>query len=326
VLLLSIGVALLYLAFKGKDLGKMLEDIKKANYFWVMISLIVSIFAYISRAMRWNMLVTTLGYKPKLRNTYWALLFGYFANLAIPRLGEVSRCGALSRKEKIPFNELLGTVVIERVIDVLMLLVSLILVGILEFSVLKSFAAKALSLHLYPSHSSFLLLVNSWKFIAIMILPLMLLVFLHFYFRWHEKKNSATLKKIENLILGIVKGFQTILKMKDSWKFIAHTLFIWTMYFIMTYSCFFAIPATSGLGLKAGFFTLAIGGIGMTIPVQGGFGTYHLIVSQGLTLFGVPLTDGLVYATIVHTSQTLLVLLMGAFSVIYFIKPNKNEL
>ena len=304
----------------------MMEDIEKANYFWVGVSATVSIFAYISRAMRWNMLINTLGYKPKLSNTYWALLFGYFANLAVPRLGEVSRCGALSKKEKIPFNELLGTVVIERLVDVLMLLVSLIVVAVLEFGMMKSFASKALSLHLYPAHSSFLLMVNSWKFIAIMILPLLLLIFLHFYFRWHEKRKSKTLEKIENLLLGIIKGFQSILKMKNSWKFIAHTFFIWTMYFIMTYSCFFAIPATSGLGVRAGLFTLAFGGIGMTLPVQGGFGTYHLIVSQGLTLFGIPLTDGLVFATIVHTSQTILVLLMGAFSVLYFLKPDKNEL
>ena len=92
------------------------------------------------------------------------------------------------------------------------------------------------------------------------------------------------------------------------------------MYFIVTYVCFFSISATSGLDVKAGIFTLAIGGIGMTAPVHGGFGAYHLIVSQGLTLFGIPLADGLVFATIVHTSQTLLVLLMGGISVIYFLK------
>src|ERR1039458_2379633 len=171
-------MGLMYLAFHGNDLKKMIRDIESANYYWVLLSLFVSILAYLSRAMRWNMLIETLGYQPKIRNTYWALLFGYFANLAIPRLGEVSRCGALSRKEKIPFNELLGTVVIERVVDVLTLMVSLILVAVLEFGMMKSFASKALSLHLYPAHSSFLLMVNSWKFIAIMILPLLLLIFL----------------------------------------------------------------------------------------------------------------------------------------------------
>jgi uncharacterized protein (TIRG00374 family) len=326
ILLLAIGVGLMYLAFHGHDLKKMLQDIESANYFWVLFSLFVSLLAYISRAMRWNMLIESLGYKPKLRNTYWALLFGYFANLAIPRLGEVSRCGALSRKEKIPFNELLGTVVIERVIDLLMLVVSIILVSILEFGLLRSFAVKAFTFHLYPVHSSLLLFVNSWLFVALMLSPLLLLIMLQLFFRWQQRNETATFKKISNLVLGIIRGFQTILKMKNNWKFVAHTFFIWTMYFIVSYVCFFAIPATSGLSPKDGLFIFCIGGMGMTAPVQGGFGIYHLLVSQALTLFGIPLSDGLVYATIVHTSQTLLVLLMGGISVIYFLNPNKNVL
>ncbi len=326
VVLLAIGVGLMYLAFRGNDLKKMLRDIESANYFWVFLSLFVSILAYISRAMRWNMLIESLGYKPKVRNTYWALLFGYFANLAIPRLGEVSRCGALSRKEKIPFNELLGTVVIERVIDVLMLFLSLILVAILEFDLLKNFAVRAFNFHLYPAHSSFLLLVNSWKFVALMLSPLVLLIALQIYFRGQQRNQTASFKKISDLFLGIIRGFQTILMMKDNWKFIAHTFFIWTMYFIVSYVCFFSIPATSNLTAKDGLFIFAIGGIGMTAPVQGGFGIYHLLISQALTLFGIPLSDGLVFATIVHTAQTMLVLLMGGISVIYFLNPNKNNL
>ena len=316
----------MYLAFHGHDLKKMIIDIESANYFWVILSLFVSIPAYISRAMRWNMLIETLGYKPKIRNTYWALLFGYFANLAIPRLGEVSRCGALSRKEKIPFNELFGTVVIERVVDVLMLFVSLILVSILEFGLLKNFVVKAFTFHLYPVHSSLLLIVHSWLFVIILFSPLLLLIFLQIFFGWHQKNASPMFHKISNLFLGIIRGFQTILKMKNNWKFIAHTIFIWTMYFIVSYVCFFSIPATSNLTPKDGLFIFAIGGMGMTAPVQGGFGIYHLLVSQALTLLGIPLSDGLVFATIVHTSQTLLVLLMGGISVIYFLNPNKNQL
>ena len=114
--------------------------------------------------------------------------------------------------------------------------------------------------------------------------------------------------------------------MKNNWKFIAHTIFIWTMYFIVSYVCFFSIPATSKLSPQDGLFIFAVGGMGMTAPVQGGFGIYHLLVSQALTLLGISLSDGLVFATIVHTSQTLLVLLMGGISVIYFLNPNKNKL
>jgi hypothetical protein len=216
--------------------------------------------------------------------------------------------------------------VIERVVDVLMLMVSLILVSILEFGLLKNFATKAFSFHLYPVHSSLLLMVNSWGLVILMISPLVLLIFLQIFFRWQQKNETAVFQKISDLFLGIIKGFQTILKMKNNWKFIAHTIFIWTMYFIVSYVCFFSIPATSKLSPQDGLFIFAVGGMGMTAPVQGGFGIYHLLVSQALTLLGISLSDGLVFATIVHTSQTLLVLLMGGISVIYFLNPNKNKL
>ena len=216
------------------------------------------------------------------------------------------------------------TVVIERVVDLMMLVVSFIVVAFLEYDVLHDFAVKAFHLDSQTLQERIQTLFHTWWFYLILISPIMLLIFLRLYFRWHQKKKSATFEKITNLFLGIVKGLKTVMKMENNWVFIFHTVFIWTMYFIVTYACFFSIPATSGLDVKAGIFTLAIGGVGMTAPVQGGFGAYHLIVSQGLTLFGIPLSDGLVLATIIHTSQTLLVMLCGAISVLYFLKPNKS--
>ncbi len=324
LLLLSIGIGLMYLAFHGQDLNSIRDKIKDADFSWVLLSLMVSVLAYLSRAMRWNMLVHSLGYKAKLKNTFWALMFGYFANLAIPRLGEISRCGALSRKEKIPFNELLGTVVIERVVDLFMLMVSFMVVAILQFQILKEFVLKQISFHVYPAQHSFLFIVTSWWFMALMLSPLVLLVFLQVYFRRQAKKESAMFVKISNLFLGIVKGLKTLMKMENNLLFIFHTLFIWSMYFIVSYVCFKSIAPTSHLDYKVGLFVLAIGGVGMTAPVQGGIGTYHLLVSSGLTLFGIKYNDALSYATIVHSSQTLLVILMGIIAFVYFLKPNKS--
>ena len=104
--------------------------------------------------------------------------------------------------------------------------------------------------------------------------------------------------------------------MKNTGWFVFHTLFIWVMYFLMTYVCFFCLDATSHLNAKAGLFTLVVGGLGMAAPVQGGIGAYHYIVSQGLQLFGISTTDGIVYATLVHTSQTILVVVLGLFAML----------
>ena len=128
--LLAVAGGLLYLAFRGVDLNKMVKSIAEANYGWLSVSVIVSLVAFVSRAYRWNLLIEPLGYEPKLSSTGYSLMVGYLANLAVPRLGEVSRCGSLSKAEKIPFNSLLGTVIVERVMDVICLIICLLLTEI----------------------------------------------------------------------------------------------------------------------------------------------------------------------------------------------------
>ena len=122
--------------------------------------------------------------------------------------------------------------------------------------------------------------------------------------------------KTRSLIEGVIEGFKSVSKMKNNWLFIFHTLFIWIMYFFMTYVCFFALDATSHLGMKEGLFVLVIGGLAMSAPVQGGIGAYHWIVSQGLMLFNISQTDGIVFATLVHTYQTLTIIVLGLSSLI----------
>ena len=139
IILLGVAVALLLYALRGMDIKKIMQQILHADIFWVSVSGLISIIAFVVRAHRWNLLIEPLGYSPSLKNTTYSVIVGYFANLALPRLGEVSRCGALSKAESIPFNKLLGTVIVERIIDVLSLLVCILLTAALEYKRLGNF-------------------------------------------------------------------------------------------------------------------------------------------------------------------------------------------
>jgi uncharacterized membrane protein YbhN (UPF0104 family) len=138
----------------------------------------------------------------------------------------------------------------------------------------------------------------------------------------------AFIQKILTLLKGIVEGLSSVTRLKNKWLFVFHTLFIWTMYWLMTSVCLFALPSTSDLGLSTGLFVMMLGAIGMTAPVQGGIGVYHLLVSQGLLLFAISETDGIVFATMVHTIQTLMMILLGALSMVvlfFFTKTRSSQ-
>jgi uncharacterized protein (TIRG00374 family) len=318
ILVLGIGVGMLWLAFSGVRLKDTIHEIMQANFFWLFMSILTSLVAFYSRALRWNLLIEPLGYKPSAANTTAALMIGYLANLAVPRLGEVTRCGTLSRVEKIPFNSLLGTVIIERIIDVISLLICILLVAINEYSRLGNF----LNENIYvPFISKFSTVLNH-PFITF-VASLVLIGIIYLVFRRKNKEGGIT-GKIAALGKGIVDGINTIRKMKSPVAFILHTILIWTMYFLMTYLCFSALEATASLDWHAGLFVLVVGGMGMSAPVQGGIGAYHLLVSQGLILYGVSLEHGLTFATLMHTSQTLVVILFGGLSFLYLFLKKRN--
>lgn len=311
IVLLGIAAVLLWLAFKGVDLQATLHEISNANIFWLLVSVVASLIAFVSRSLRWNMLIHPLGYKPKLSNTNAALMIGYLANLAVPRLGEVSRCGTLNRAEKVPFDSLLGTVIIERAIDVLCLLVCVIMTAVLEYARLGNFLNDNL---FNPIQAKASALLGSTMFILIAIsIPVLVVILIVIA----KKQKHGIVAKVTNLFKGIVSGLATIRKVKSPFWFLFHTVLIWFMYFMMSYTCFKALDSTAGLGWQAGLFILVAGGMGMSAPVQGGVGAYHLLVSQGLLLYGIAKEHGLAFATLMHASQTLVVILLGALAFVY---------
>lgn len=309
----------MYLAFKNVDLHKLWDDIKDANFYWVGLSLVFALLGFVSRALRWKLLIEPLGYKPSNKNAILAVFIAYFANIAMPRLGEITRCGSLNKTDDIPIDKLFGTVITERVIDFLCLLTIIAFVLIVKFEEVGGFFAKEIFNPLYDKYFS------SPTFWIISISTITIFVLLIFLMK--KKLMKITLfQKINNFIKGLTNGLKSVFKMKKVGLFFFHTFFIWAMYVLMTYVAFFSIEPTKNLSFLDAFFILTIGGLGMSAPVQNGFGAYHWIVSLGLMLYGISQADGLLYATICHESQTLMVLLTGPIALLLVFFAQKKKL
>jgi uncharacterized protein (TIRG00374 family) len=329
IVFLGIGVLLMYFAFRNIDLKRMLGDLKKANYAWIALALVFSVISNFSRAYRWGMLIEPIDKRPKLSNLFYSLSLGYFANLAFPRLGEVTRCTALYEVEKTPIDALFGTVIAERIIDVITLLILIFLSIISNVKLFGDYFMK-----MFRDH--FLI---STRFSSNAVIIILVVVAICFLFAYGLRKRIVQWTFVRKAVLffkGIMDGLRSVLKLKKRKEFLFHSVLIWFLYYLSTYVSFFSIPETSNLGFSAALFILVLGGLGMSAPVQGGIGVYHVMVASGLTLFGiVPFIDphtgdqiskGLLFATIVHSSQMLLTLILGSISIVMLNIEKRKEL
>lgn len=312
VFFLSLAVALVWLAFRGIDFQHMIQDLKQANYWYPLLAVVLATLSNLSRAVRWNMLIDSIDKKPPFKHTFYAMMVGYLANYAFPRIGEVTRCAILGKKDKIPVDKLLGTVLLERSLDAVILLV---LVVILFFLRLDFFGLFFESHVLTPLGGKISELLHfSWVFYLVLALfflsALVALYFLRGYF-----SEIVVYKKTRDFVKNMIEGLTSILTMKSKWLFLWHTLFIWLTYLFMTYSIFFSIPETAHLTLVDALFVLVVGGLAIAAPVQGaGIGAYHWIVAMSLSIYGISYEKGLVFATISHTSVTVMYLVLGIIS------------
>lgn len=319
---LSIGILLLYFAFKGISLENLKEDFKNVEYSWVLFSLLFSILAHISRAMRWNLIIEPLGYNPRVKNTFYSLMVGYLANFAFPRIGEITRCASLGKKENIPVDKLVGTVIVERVIDLMSLIFLLGILIFFRFETFGNFFRDSVFIPLGEKISKTL----DFSLFLWIILGGGILISLIIYLIFREQLSRIKIvSRGKDIIKGIIEGLKTVYTLKKRGKFLFHTAFIWMNYWLMTWVVVFALPATADLKIIDGLFLLVIGGFGMSAPVQSGIGAYHWIVSRGLVAVyaGITLEEGLVFATISHESQSLLVILLGTLSFILLFRKKK---
>lgn len=322
LLFLGLGVLLLWLSFRTLDMSEVWEDIKNAEYSWLLLGLCFAITSHIFRALRWNLLIGSLNYKTKLSSTFFAVMVGYLANTAVPRMGELARCGVLSKKEKIPFNTLFGTVISERLFDMVVLLFILLMVVIFQFDMLSGFLDQVFGPFF---HNIFANLQSITMFFAITAAIIGLL-----FFAWkllHKKlKTLAIYVKIQEFISGIMDGVKTIMKLKQKWLFLLYTFIIWLFYALMSFIPVYMLPETSHLTFVDGLTILAIGSLGIVAPVPGGIGAYHFIVKSVLVeIFHINGAAAGSYAAITHAGQTLLNVGVGAISYFALIVLSKRQ-
>ena len=315
---LSFAGFIIYLLFQNQDAVALIEKISEVEFAWVILSMIFGGWAYVNRGLRWIVLIDALGYNSSKMNSVSSVSVGYFTNMFIPRAGEISRCTALNRVEKIPVDKLFGTILVERVIDFVFLISLFLLTLILKFDLILKFFSEL------GSQSSDSIPSSSTKYYVLVAILLSFTLVYYFLKKWIVK--TFFYEKIIEFIEGLKEGFKSIKKMKRKSAFWFHTFSIWIMYFLMTYICFQAIPETSHLTISDGLFLLVLGGIGMVIPTPGGVGSYHAIVMIGLSVLGVgtiflgengdPLNPALLFPTIVHIAQTLVAIIMGSIGLL----------
>lgn len=321
----AVGCLLLWIAFRSVDFKKLGDELKQADYSWLLLSILFGLFAFISRARRWVLLIYPLGFKPSTKNAFYSLMTGYLANVALPRIGEITRCVALGKKEKIPVDQLIGTVVVERTIDFFSLLTIMIILIFTSGNQIGQFLKGSL---LIPIQKRVVdLFGNAWALWVILFLLAVITLFMMIRY----KKNLRKIRffsKLFDVARGIINGLKSITNLERKWEFIFHTVFIWVNYALMTWVVVFALESTSHLTFGNSIFILVIGGLAMSAPVPSGMGAFHYFVSQGLLIVnGIPVEDGLAYALLTHESQLILVAIIGAISFfIIFRKDRKEEI
>jgi len=313
----TLGAFIFWLIYKDQDIERIKSVLKNdVKYFWVVLSLVIGLLSHISRTLRWGLMIEPIGHKPRFINTFLAVMVGYLMNMAIPRMGEISRCGVLSRYEKISFTKLVGTVVAERLVDVISLLILLVVVIFSQFGKMIDFLKQN------PEIQEKLSSISGSPYFLI---GLILIVILFFTFR-KTLKDTALFKKMVEVMNNFKEGFISIRSIKKKGWFYFHSAFIWVMYYIMLYSVFFAFDFTSDLNPIAGLTTFVMASFGMVAPVQGGIGAWHFMAKEALSLYGVANENGIIFAFVAHGSMTAMIILIGIISMLIlpFINGRKD--
>ena len=321
-LLLALSGALMVYAVRGQDLSRIGHYIATANYWWLSLTLTLSALGYFSRAYRWQMQLTASQYSVPYWPVYHAMMVGYLANIVLPRMGEVIRCSVLRRTSGVPVQVALGTVVTERVIDVLVLLGLLGAVLLVDFNTFWSFV----NVQVLGGRYEALARNRTPLLIATVIGGVLLLTVAYALFRNLERlRQNAFFNKAILFVKGLLAGVFSVLKLEKKGVFLLHTLFTWTVYYLMDYLAFFCFPETYNLDMRAGLAVLTFGAFGMAAPVAGGIGPFHVMVQGILLVYGVSKEAGIAYALVVHGAQTLLVVVMGGISFIAVAAADKGS-
>lgn len=311
----SLGVFLFWLVYRDQDFSKIWDTLKHdVDYRWIAASLFLGLLSHISRTLRWKIALEPLDEHPRTINAFITVMVSYFMNLLLPRMGEFVRCGMLSRYEKIPFSKLFGTVVTERIVDLIMLVIMFCLVLGLEMDKVIDFGRQ--NPQVVENVKGLVESPYLWGAIVLAIVGLV------YYLRLSKKKSGKN--KLESIFHDFVQGIKSVLAMKRYKAYIAHTLFIWLMYFGMLWMVFFSLDFTSHLGPVAALTTFVMASFGMVAPVQGGIGAWHFMAEKTLGLYGIESAQGKLFALLAHTSMNSMVIVCGVLCLIMVPIVNRN--
>jgi hypothetical protein len=312
----AFGVFFLWFLYGKMNLNEIWSVIRKGvRYDIILFSLIFGLGANITRGLRWKLLINSLGEKVSTANAVNAVLGTYAVNLLLPRVGEIWRCGVITKYDKVPFTQLFGTLLVDRVSDAIM--VGLITASIILFNLnfFEDFFA------MNPAVlSGIQSMINSvWLYATIIIL----IICVWAAFRYLD--NLTIVRKAKELLNNVWTGIKSIWFLKKKWLFILETIAIWLGYFLYFYVTFYAFDFTRDLGVSIGLITFTMSSIAVAVPVQAGMGPWHFMVIATLVCFGVDKTDAAAFALVVHTSQTAWIGLTGLFGVIALPLTNKSK-
>lgn len=317
ILSLGVGIGLVYWSVKDitpEQKQLITDSFKRANYNWLWLLIFFGLISNFFRAQRWRLLLRPLGYNPNYWNTFSAVMIMFFANLAFPRLGEVLRCSILAKYEKVPVEKSLGTMVLERVIDLICILILGAIILLLEYQRFYQFFADIFGK------------INFVKVGAIAAIVISIGAFA-LYFLNKKKKIHDEIVREENVVIAKLKGlWQGIISIKDldeKWEFIFHTVCIWTCYILMPYFGMKCLQETAHLGVTAAIASVFFGGFAMVLT-QGGIGAFQIVTEKILATYGIASVIGLSYGWISWSVQTFFVVVAGILSLIFLAIYNKD--
>lgn len=300
------GVFLIWYSLSQLSFTDIVQFAKNADYKYILLGVFFGLLSHLSRAYRWLFMLEPLGYKIKLGNSIMAVFATYLINYTIPRAGEVARATILTNYEGVPFEKGFGTIVAERIADMIVMLGIIAITLFLQFDFIYSF------------------LVDKFDFTKILVAGLILTVLALFFILFIKRSQSKIALKIKGFVTGLIEGALSIFKMKKKWAFIFHTLFIWTMYVLMFYVTTLAFPDLYAMPFGAVLigFILASFSIAAT---NGGIGSYPEAIVIAFTLFNLPVDPSRAFGWIMWSSQTILVFVFGGISLLYLPFFNRNK-
>lgn len=320
---IQVGVSLVLAAwifwflYKDVSIQRLGEALSNTSYTWLALSLLVGIYGYWVRAWRWKLLIEADGLASvATKRAFLGVMIGYLTNLLVPRAGEVSRCGILAKTEEIPMGRLLGTVVVERSLDLILMLVTVVIAFFWERNTFINLIGDLVNLEVFSQNLGSILPIGiAGLFVAI----------LFFYLLFYKYKDHSVVQKIRHFVRDFVTGILSVGKIKNQWGFWGSSVGLWLLYYLMMVMVAWAIPSTASLAYSSILMVMVMGSIGMIVPVQGGIGTFHALVAFILMVYGLEEEEGKIFAVIIHSSQLIVIVLLGLASLAYFLKISSKK-